>query len=120
MPNAPTKPRPDVEAIEARWGAAQGGPYYLNSTQDGTAVIARAHSNVDDSDEVLFEADWGTRDTASFLAHARQDIPALITHIEALESAIKATGPFPANRRWTALNEIYERFAALGDGDGAG
>lgn len=90
MPNAPT-PRPDVEGIEARAKAATAGPWIEG--QPGNFRIY-GPANMGRQSGPLFEG-LGVNDNeilranVSFIAHTRQDIPALITWIEALEDENK-------------------------------
>jgi len=89
MPNTPDKPkRPDVEGIKARAKAATKGPWIEGQPGNfriyGPANMGRQSGplveglGVNDN-EIL-------RANVSFIAHARQDIPALIAYIKALEA----------------------------------
>lgn len=83
--------RPAMEAIEARWGAATKGPWIEGQPGNfrvyGPANMGRQSGplieglGVNDN-EIL-------RANISFVAHARQDIPALITYIRSLEKREK-------------------------------
>ena len=85
MPNTP-KPtdRPDVEGIKVRLDLATAGPWRMdpNDPADlGTRYIVGANG------ATIVRADDPTN--RRFIEEARQDIPALIAHIEALEDTLR-------------------------------
>lgn len=76
-----------LDAIRARAEAATPGPWKLWGM---TVMTDRAGTgNVDDADDIAFttDPDRGTRTfNASFIAHAREDVPALLAEVEALRT----------------------------------
>ena len=83
MPNTPK--RPDVAGIEARAKAATEGPWktVTDTTGHRNTFINAPHSFVCTLDLPRGPA---RKANAEFIAHARQDIPALIAHIKVLEA----------------------------------
>lgn len=77
----------DVDAIEARANAATPGPWKLW----GMTVMTDRHGTGDvaDCDDIAFTADpdRGLRTfNADFIAHAREDIPALVAEVRRLRA----------------------------------
>lgn len=95
--------RPDIEAIKKRAEGATPGPWtnaictsaYLNTPNDGRVC------------EAWDENGYCSIEDGEFIAHSRQDIPALVAYIEELEATLadlsdsvldginKATPPSP-------------------------
>ena len=103
MPNTPAS-RPDVEGIEARAKAATAGPWIEG--QPGNFRIY-GPANMGRQSGPLFEG-LGVNDNeilranVSFVAHTRQDIPALVAYIGRLEAE---------NQRLKTVVEAYYRDA---------
>lgn len=71
----------DLDAIEARARAATEGPWTVN--EDGHGVEARA----DDDFGGIQIVPWIKCENAAFIAHAYQDIPALIAELRHLRAS---------------------------------
>ena len=92
MPNTPAS-RPDVEGIAARAEAASGEQWFAGKMRVDSNGISEsltigtyeAHEHFEDTICEVWEGNHDAKTNVSFIAHARQDIPALIRHIEALE-----------------------------------
>lgn len=70
----------DIEAIAARADAATPGPWRRHDTRD----YAEIHNGDSWGKAMAPIALVGDADDADFIAHAREDIPALLTHIAEL------------------------------------
>lgn len=86
--------RPDLDAIRARAEAATGGPWKLW----GMAVMAdrKGTGYVDQSDDIAIttDPDRGNRTfNAQFIAHAREDIPDLLTALAAERARVDQMVP---------------------------
>ncbi len=133
MTNTPSS-RPDVAGIKARAEAATEPPWEEAgiSEGDGTQIRNGITAYRGSVEVIVAQADLDSDRTdldsldMEFIAHARQDIPALIAWIEKLEARqVK----LEAVAHWA--QEVYdwpnsgrrkchlkEELAALGDGDG--
>jgi len=102
MPNTTASPipRPDVVGIEARAKTLGVGGWQVEG--DGPEYEVR---HVDD---VLVADVYTGYFAAEFIAHARQDIPALIAHIGRLDAVVEAARGFSDDQtesRWIALDD---------------
>ncbi|WP_437310086.1 hypothetical protein [Sorangium sp. So ce388] len=85
----------DRRAREAGERAAKAtpGPWKPDATHEGTPVVYRqlpdVAPNATNSAEVVFEADWGRDEDASFVAAAREDVPALSAAVLALSAEVR-------------------------------
>ena len=82
--------RPDLETIEARLKAATAGPweaYTASCCPDMGGVAGPTHS-VMTACVGKFGHPASTED-AEFIAHAREDVPALLAYVKELEARIK-------------------------------
>ena len=111
----------DLEPIKAREAAAVKGPWTNGSRPDDKhmgKIVARGYVENPNIAGAVVAATWDhqhaivyvgltrqqTIDNAEFIAHARQDIPALIAEVERLRAALHAgrspssevDGPEPA------------------------
>ena len=92
MTNTPK--RPDVAAIKARAQAASGEQWFAGKMRVDSNGISEsltigtyeAHEHFEDTICEVWEGNHDAKANVSFIVHARQDIPALITHIKALEA----------------------------------
>jgi hypothetical protein len=79
-----------TEEIRARVEKATPGPWLwdgddCDETQDEPYIyIPCKDAKVKGAITVLFQADWATKEDAEFCAHARADIPYLLTELQAL------------------------------------
>jgi hypothetical protein len=69
-----------LEAIRQRAENATPGPWQIATTTDGAYVL--------DTDDMIIAATIERTEDASFIAHARTDIPALLDHIAELEAEL--------------------------------
>lgn len=90
--------RPDIDAIRARVEVATEGPWEkseaLDSTEYGDYMAYGVHQVAplmrhSDSDQAHTSLEAMSAEDAEFIANARQDIPALLSHIEQLEAQIE-------------------------------
>ena len=87
----------EIEVIKARADAATGGPWvYSPDRHTGDYCIHRQHAreeydSISHDDGVIGSSEWiWINDSdGDFIAHARQDIPALLADREALLKRIK-------------------------------
>jgi len=113
--------RPDVDGIETRAKAATAGPWVWTKVAVEQSVTEYTLKGPD----VLCRYWYDKSPTvdAEFIAHARQDIPALIEYIEALEAIIRERDEGD-KRVWQKAREAIaeldrlDALAALGDEDG--
>lgn len=75
---------PDVAAIEARAAAATPGPWATDYVQGERAIISGGGPRP--LVVPWSHADALMHDDAAFIAHAREDVPALLAHITALRA----------------------------------
>jgi BMFP domain-containing protein YqiC len=89
--------KPDLDAIRARCDAATPGPwgfsryekrYLLDETTDVVGEVAPGSTG---AAITVFAVATGALEDADFIARARTDIPALLAHIEELESRVTYT-----------------------------
>ena len=82
----------DLDAIEARAKAATPGPWVVDKDAFGIGVIAESQIGIPDNDpEGVYIADCYKKSAevhAEFIAHAREDIPALIAEVRRLEGEL--------------------------------
>ncbi|SHK30500.1 hypothetical protein SAMN05421803_11761 [Nocardiopsis flavescens] len=83
----------DLHAIRARVESTARGPWKRGFEADGTSVIHRPHPVVEGAAEVLFGAHGASEADAEFVAHARQDIPALLAEIDRLRGELARAHP---------------------------
>ena len=76
--------RPDMDAIRARCDAATPGPWTYDEIGYVDVGLPRSRSIA-----VGIEIDATAKSDGDFIAHARTDIPALLTYIEELERAVE-------------------------------
>lgn len=76
-----------LNAIKERASKATAGPWVTDVYVSITDICADNNPILTTSDEVMWENPNHVND-ASFIAHARQDIPALITEVERLRNEI--------------------------------
>ena len=114
--------RPDVEAIEARAMAATKGPWIEG--QPGNFRVYGPANMGRQSGPLLEIQILGVSDpeiegaNRAFVAHARQDIPALIAWVEKLEAVVEAAR---GRDKYHPLSSGEARIiAALADLDGGG
>jgi hypothetical protein len=69
-----------LEAIRQRAENATPGPWEIATTTDGAYVL--------DTDDMIIAATIERTEDATFIAHARTDIPALLDHIAELEAEL--------------------------------
>lgn len=69
-----------LEVIRQRTENATPGPWKIASTTDGDYVL--------DTDDMIIAATIERTEDATFIAHARTDIPALLEHIAELEAEL--------------------------------
>lgn len=81
--------KPDLDAIRARVEAATYGPWAVID-DDGPSVVVSG-AGLTHSIDFLLATDGKERGwaDAEFVAHAREDVPALLAYIEQLESDLK-------------------------------
>lgn len=90
----------DLAAIRARAQAATPGPWVRQEWPP---------TQIDVADGVLIYDDNNLKDAdAAFIAHARQDIPALCDRVEALERMLSHTGILRAQEEHNALRARVE------------
>lgn len=76
-----------LEAIRKRAEAAFNGPWHLEERWSGlTSVVGRYPFEIDGTFGV---ADCLRNQDAEFIAHAREDIPALLAEVERLQDVIE-------------------------------
>ncbi len=79
----------NIEEIEERCNAATEGPWYvpseMNAMDNGWTVCSDAEVIVDQPDTRYNEDQFRTEADAEFIAHAKTDIPALISRVRDLE-----------------------------------
>ena len=81
----------DLEAIKARERAATPGPWLpsgygwniVSAGEDGVSVSTRAPQTYLDG------TDYDPRADAQFIAHAREDVPALVAEVERLREIVE-------------------------------
>ena len=79
----------DLDAIEARANAATAGPWsidYIEHTGEHGILINEPDGTLGCAGRLV--ANWLTYSNAEFVAHAREDIPALIEEIRRLRAAV--------------------------------
>ena len=98
MPNTPS-PRPDVAGIEARAEAATEGPWFAGALYEdvpgASALTIGTFEAKEHYEDTICEVWGGNHDAVlngQLIAHARQDIPALIAYIRKLEKVLVALG----------------------------
>lgn len=86
-PQGGPQARPDIAAIRERAEAATGGPWRWPNRKH---LLGKGHRLNVPADSVLDTTTFGApaREDRDFIAHARQDIPALLAHVEELEAAL--------------------------------
>jgi hypothetical protein len=93
----------DLDDIEARANAATKAPWFATKDDTGTPVVfvnRRSPKDVTYS-SVLWNADWATEADAEFTAHAREDVPALLSEVRRLRAEL-------ADARVQALRDAAE------------
>ena len=75
----------DLEAIEERCNEATPGPWTVN--EDGGLMASKGYELIGSDGDAVWMM---SHDDAVFIAHAREDIPALIREIRRLRDAVKA------------------------------
>jgi len=83
----------ELQAIKARCDAATPGPWIQTPfTHNNPYMSIRLRRQSDPRlYDVMRDMGWGkNRDNSIFIAHSRQDIPALLAHVEAQAARIKA------------------------------
>ncbi len=90
----------DLEAIKARCKAATKGPWkYTYSKEDNEHnVILHGDDYNDDTVLLFYEGCQTGNADAEFIAHAREDVPALVAEVERLTVGIKEIGAMCAKR----------------------
>ena len=78
--------KPDLDAIRARCDAATPGPWTYDEAGYVDVGLPRSRSIA-----IGIEIDATAKSDGDFIAHARTDIPALLAHIEELESRVTYT-----------------------------
>ena len=90
MTTTDTRPAPltdeQLAEIDARHFAARDGEWKTTTTQEDNAVVYVDHESIHNAVTVLFEADWGEVADAEFIAHAHQDVPALLAEVKRLRA----------------------------------
>lgn len=77
--------RLDLDAIEARAAAAISGPWTVGSPSHGRHAIVRPADGLPTIQDVwVCDADAERQGTMQFIAHARDDVPALIAEVRRL------------------------------------
>lgn len=137
--------KPDIEAIRARAEKATAGPWVLASVdimpedrdakgvgrlwtitepQEGQTIrrgpIGRKSPNTDAViDGAGYDADgiYGSTPDLDFIAHAREDIPALLARVDELERVVEAAGIVVLGqiRGFAAYTIDGDKLEALGD-----
>lgn len=81
----------DIEAIKARAEAATEGPWEVSSEGPGYPVGIFSRLGTKSARTVIYpDDDYETGEPdLEFIAHAREDIPALLTYIDELEAQIE-------------------------------
>jgi hypothetical protein len=82
----------NLDAIEARANAATEGPWTLEvSGWSGKRVdtLSSPSSTVIMGQDERGGASWSDDDDAEFIAHAREDVPALVKHVRELEAVVE-------------------------------
>lgn len=120
----------DIEPIKARCEKATGGPWKYGGPVNRDKIIKASSSpprpgvyqcgDLNSMPEEYFEigeddphavppayACAGKEPDASFISHARTDIPNLIAEIERLRETCKALGAFPVPLRHTTIDGIH-------------
>ena len=101
--------KPDIKSIEERAEKATKGPWHCRNKVGivfGPECQIAHFGAFDDPELVPFNADRWTAD-AQFAAHARTDIPALLTYIKELEGQVE--------RRLVAQEAHYRLISKLQD-----
>lgn len=100
---SPSETPLDLDAIEARANAATAGPWHSWDRGIGFEVHtgAKCFADIYESDEQCWELNGGMRETfeegdAEFIAHAREDVPALVRRIRELEARPRTVGDLTA------------------------
>lgn len=104
--------RPNLAAIRRRVAAATPGPWRVGSEDPKFKDVLHPHELVISHQHGIVELEEsrnGAADTA-FIAHARQDVPALLDEIERLRSLITP-------REAAALDRLLQAYLATEDGD---
>lgn len=76
-------------AAQERAEKASHGPWWASANEDDTPVVGRSLPNLPNAAEVIFEADWGTEEDATFAAAAREDVPVLAAAVLALSAEVR-------------------------------
>lgn len=95
------KEQPNLAEIKARAQAATPGPWFAGDANGGDPPHERRPFwvvSTEDTDPDLGEApeEWaaeirvGAQGDAEFIAHAREDVPALVAEVERLQTALGA------------------------------
>lgn len=104
--------KPNLNAIRRRVAAASPGPWRVGSQDPKHGDVLHAHELVISHQHGIVELEPhrnGAADTA-FIAHARQDIPALLAEVERLRSLITP-------REAAALDRLLQAYLATEEGD---
>ena len=94
----------ELQVIKDRYEKAASGPWEFRDDNEGTEYrpFWVVSENNADSGEWLAEIHVGSELDAEFIAHARQDVPALIEEVERLREALE----FYADKENYRLNPI--------------
>ena len=81
----------ELQVIKDRYEKAASGPWEFKDDNEGTEYrpFWVVSENNADSGEWLAEIHVGSELDAEFIAHARQDVPALIAEVEQLREALE-------------------------------
>lgn len=90
-----------LEAIRQRAENATPGPWQIATTTDGAYAL--------DTDDMIIAATIERTEDATFIAHARTDIPALLDHIAELETLINIIREIAAEGYATACTSDEAR-----------
>lgn len=95
----------DLEAIEARANAATEGPWEVERWEDFGGTPSFSIPDVERFRDLRNSVDFGVdKDTATFVAHARTDIPALVAALRAAETKLAAIHNLA--QLWTASDNV--------------
>lgn len=97
----------DLDAIEARANAATPGPWHWEAEDDCRTLVAADLPNVEPL--LFFDDGWAQPCDREFVAHAREDVPALVAEVRLL----RAIAEDALQRRWDGYTMCMHCYAAV-------
>lgn len=88
-----------LDEIRGREQATARGPWMVTAKASEDSPVIYVAGPVENSAHVLFEADWGSKNDAEFIAAARADVPRLLA---ALDGVLKRHAPDRDESSWCA------------------